>query len=1192
MLGGVLLFELRAHAGRLTFALAALFFGFLGFMTAATSFGPDDVFLNGPYTITNAMGLLCLGTVFSLTLFCAQSVLRDDENQMAEIVYSTAVTKGELLLGRFLGSFLAAVASFAAAPVGMILGTYLVPHGQGTVGPFSLAHYAWPFAVLALPSMLFVGAVLFAVAALTRSSLATYVAGVGLYVLYLAGALATDSPLMAGSSPTADGLARAAMLDPFGISAFFAQSQFWTPAERNLRQVAMEGSFLWNRVLVTLLGGLALTMAVRLFRMALPSGVKSGRRRRPVVVEEAVPASARVGLVPARTSVGAATWARALASRAGLDLRMALGGWPFLALLVLFTSSMSIEIWQSLRMNELGTALIPTTGMMLDQLSGSILPFGLLVIVYWSAELVWRDRAVNVHEIVDATPAPNGLFFVSKVLTLSTLVTALIVSGALTGMLFQIVLGPVRIQPGLYASLLVFAGIPLVLLSVLALFLQVLSPNRYVGMLVTVVVTLFWHRGALGGFDHPLLRYASAEEPRYSDMSGFSPLASTFGWLMLYGALLAALLSIAAVGLWRRGTQGRIGSRLRAFPTRLGSPGRAAFVAIGLAWLALAGFLYQQGNVVNRYETRAQRLAWRVAYERTYRHLEKEPQPVVAAQSVTVDLFPEEGRARTRGRLRLENRTASPIASIWIATPRDLRSVAVTVGGHRPQKSDARFGMHRFPLSALLEPGTSTDLTFDALLERRGLAADGEALEEVVPNGTFLLGSTFLPGIGYRFQYSIRDPGERRRQGLSELSDSESPDDGELVHDVAPKVPTETIVSTSRGETALAPGTLAATWVEGDRPHFRYTSEHPVSPDLAIVSARYEVARRRVRGVDVSVLYHPGHAVNVEATLESAARTLDYGIRNFGPYPLPELRLAEIPSTWRQFGGLAMPGLILLVEHRVFLIDRRDSARVDLVTKRVAHEVAHQWWGRELAPPIGPGASVLVESLARYSELMILKEVHGRQAIEPVLSMELRKYLSGRAGQEEVPLARATNQAYLYYSKGALVLSALEDLIGEEKVNRALRDLLKMGTAPGASPRATDLLDGLRAVTPAEHHRLLHEWFLGTALYDLRVTSATSAPLPDGRFRVTAHLTATRTVLEKGKEVAGVPEDPIEVEVLGEPTATGEPRVLHKEKMVVRGAADLSVVVDARPLNVAIDPHLRRIDRNTADNVRKVRHTP
>ncbi len=1188
MLGGVLLFELRAHAGRLTFALAALFFAFLGFATSATSFGQDDVLLNAPYTITNAMGLLTLCTVFSLTLFCAQSVLRDDEHRMAEIVYSTAVTKGDLLLGRFLGSFLAAVASFAAAPVGMVAGTFLKSHEPGTVGPFSLAHYLWPVAVLALPSMLFAGTLLFAVAALTRSSLATYVAGVALYVLYLAGALATDSPLMAGSSPTADGLARAAMLDPFGISAFFAQSQFWTPAERNVRQVAMEGSFLWNRVAVTLGGVLTLATAVRLFRMALPSGVRSGGRKSVAVTDSVETSSRSVELVPAPTAIGADVWARALASRVGLDLRLALGGWPFLALLVLFTGSMGIEMWQSFRMNEFGTALIPTTGMVLDRLRGSVLPFGLLVIVYWSAELIWRDRAVNVQEIVDATPAPNGLFLVSKVFTLSALAAVLITSGALIGMLFQIALGPVRIQAGLYASLLVFVGIPLVLLSVLAIFLQVLSPNRYVGMLATVVVALFWHRGALGGFDHPLLRYASAQEPRYSDMSGFSPLTGTFGWLMLYGSLLAGLMSIAAVGLWRRGTEGRLWTRLRALPSRLGTPGRMAFVAVGLTWMALAGFLYQQGNVVNRYETEAQNLKWRVEYERTYRHLEKDPQPVVVGQSVTVDLFPEEGRVKARGRLRLENRADSPIGTVWISTRRDLRTVAVTVGGRNPEKTDARFGMHLFPLSPPLAPGASTELTFDALLERRGIAADGDAMEEVVPNGTFLLGSAFLPGIGYRFQYALRSPNERRRQGLPELTDPERPDDGELVHDVAPKVPIETVVSTSPGETALAPGALAKAWVEGDRPHFRYTSEHPVSPDLAIVSARYEVARRNVRGVDVSVLYHPGHARNVEAILQSAARTLDYGIRSFGPYPLPELRLVEIPSTWGQFGGLAMPGLIMLVEHRVFLIDRRDDARVDIVTKRVAHEVAHQWWGRELAPPIGPGSAVLVESLARYSELMILKEVHGRKAIEPVVAIELRNYLSGRAGRPEVPMALATDQSYLYYAKGALVFTALEDLIGEQNVNRALAELLKEGTAPGASPRATDLVKCLREVTPVEHQSLLDEWLLGTALYDLRVTSVKSEPLPGGRFRVAARLMAERTVYEKGQEVAGVPEEPIEVEVLGEPSATGEPRVLHTVKMAVRGTADLSVDVDARPVSVSIDPHIRRIDRNLVDNVRKV----
>ncbi len=1175
MLSGVLRFELRAHAGKLTFLVAASFFGFLGFVTAASGFGPEDVNLNGPYAIANAMGLLSLGTAFSLTLFCAQSVLRDDEHQMTEIVYSTAVTKRDLLFGRFLGSFLAAVLAFAAAPVGMALGA-LAARDAARIGPFALVNYAWPFAVLALPSMFFVGALLFAVAALTRSSLATYVAGVALYVLYLAGALASDSPLMAGTSPTADGLARAALLDPFGMSAFFAQTQFLTPAERNVNLLALEGSFLGNRLLVLLIGALALALAYRFFRLALPAG--SSRR---VVVTPEASTPRTTSYQRASTETGAAAWLRALASRTALEIRMSLAGWPFLALLVLFAGSMSIEMWQSFRTNEYGTALLPTTSLVLDRLQGTLLPFGILVIVYWSAELVWRDRAVSVHEIVDATPSPNGLFLASKLLTLSALVVALTLAGVLTGIAFQVALGPVSIEAPLYLSLLVFTGIPLVLLAALAVFLQTLAPNRYVGMLGMVLVTIFWHRGSLGGFRHPLLRFAWAPEVGHSDLSGFSPLAGTFGWLMLFGALLAGLMTILATGLWRRGTEGRLFARLRAFPRS----SWLAFGAVGIVWLALTGFLYRQSNVVNAYESREETLAWRAAYERAYRHLEAAPRLLVAAQSVTVDLYPEEGRARARGTLRLENRTATGIDSIWIATRRDLRSVALSVDGRKPAEADARFAMHRFSLSSPLAPGASTELAFDALLERRGLAADGDALEEIVPNGSFLLGSRFLPTVGFRFTTMIRDARERQRQGLPELTGPDLADDGELVHDVAPKILLETVVSTSPGETAVASGALSASWTENGRPHFRYTTTHPVSPDLGIASARWIAVKRSVRGVEVSVLYHADHDANVEAILSAACRTVDYGIRNFGPYPLPELRIVEIPSTWRQFGGLAMPGLIFLVESRAFVTDRRDPSRVDIVSKRVAHEVAHQWWGREVAPPIGPGAAVMVESLARYTELMILKEMHGREAIEPPLSSELQRYLQGRAGDVEVPLAQATNQAYLYYAKGALVFTALEDLIGEEQLNRGLHAFFGKASAPGAAPRIADLLTCLRDVTPVDGHRLFDEWFTETALYDLRVTRATSTQLPDGRYQVTASLQADRTsVGAGGKEISGSLRDPIEIEILGE----GEGRVLHSEKRLIAGPYELSVIVTGRPSEIILDPRLRRIDRNRVDNRRKV----
>jgi aminopeptidase N len=173
------------------------------------------------------------------------------------------------------------------------------------------------------------------------------------------------------------------------------------------------------------------------------------------------------------------------------------------------------------------------------------------------------------------------------------------------------------------------------------------------------------------------------------------------------------------------------------------------------------------------------------------------------------------------------------------------------------------------------------------------------------------------------------------------------------------------------------------------------------------------VARRKAAGVDVEVLYHPSHGANVERILEAASRTLEYGVRGFGPYPFPELRIVEIPSYWKRFAGLAMPGLVFLVEDRGFLTDTRDASRVDVVSKRIAHEVAHQWWGHELSPPSLPGATVLVESLARYSELMMLKELHGRDALAPVLSTELttRSPRSSRRARPPAPPPRPTTSS-------------------------------------------------------------------------------------------------------------------------------------------------------------------------------------
>ena len=53
------------------------------------------------------------------------------------------------------------------------------------------------------------------------------------------------------------------------------------------------------------------------------------------------------------------------------------------------------------------------------------------------------------------------------------------------------------------------------------------------------------------------------------------------------------------------------------------------------------------------------------------------------------------------------------------------------------------------------------------------------------------------------------------------------------------------------------------------------------------------------------------------------------------------------------------------------------------------------------------------------------------------LKHELERYLTGRGGEliEEMPIALVEGQQYIHYGKGSLVTYALQDYVGEQKLN-------------------------------------------------------------------------------------------------------------------------------------------------------------
>ncbi|NTX54306.1 M1 family aminopeptidase [Myxococcus sp. CA039A] len=1189
MLRGILHFEWRYQTRQAVFFAASAFFLGLGVLFVATGYGGDGIHVNSPYSVAKSLGLLSLTSLFVLGIFCANTVQRDAEHRMTELLYTTSVTQRDYLLGRFLGALLATLAVFGVATLSLMVSPFVVAVAPEQLGPLSVVSYLWALVVLVVPNVVFAASLLFAVSALSRSTLASYVGGVLVYALYIVGAMWADSPLMAGVSPqTPEAMARAALLDPFGLSAFFEQTRYWTEAERNTRLLSLEGNLLWNRLLwlgvaACVLGGVHWRFSFR------SAAVKPRRDERSSESASTAPSTYRP--VEVESSQGSLTW-DVLVSATRLELRHLLRSWPFLALLALWLFMVGMEIVTGAGRGEYGTRRIPTTGRVLESIWTPLSQLGTLVLIYFGAELAWRERMARFDALLDATPVSSVVFVVSKLAALVALVGVLTGTPMVLGVLFQLARGHQLLEPGLYLSLFYFAGLPLVLFAVAVLFIQTVSPHRYVGMVLSLVLAIVVGQGAGWGLEHPLTRFGAAPEVTHTDLNGHGPMAASFTAFMVYWSAFAGLLALVTWGLWRRGLAPRLGARFQALAARWGRGGLAGAVGCGVVLVGTGGLILHDTYGLNAYESRDTFLAWQADYERTYKIHEALPLPSIVAVKSAVDLFPAEGRYRVTGTYRLENRTLSPIDTVWVAVPRTARPVSLALRGAEQVAHDERFGMYRFKLTSPLLPGDVSELSFDVTREERGVRA-GDFELSLVENGSFIRQTEAFPTLGYRRTYEMGNPARRRELGLPEIPRMPPLDESGAAPAPSPQVwhTLDVTVSTAEDQTAIAPGTLRKEWSEGGRRYFHYVVDRPMTPMFAIVSARYAVEKTRHQGVDVEVYYHPAHPYNVKAILTAMTRSLDdFGAR-FHRYPDTQLRVVEIPSYW-DFGAFAMSQVIYFVEDRGFLTDMGREDAVDLVTRRTAHEVAHQWWGHMLDPASVEGATMLVESLTKYSEQRVLAGLHGERSLLPVLAFDRDRYLSGRAeeAEQEPPLYKGTGQSYLYYGKGALVMNALRDLLGEAKLDAALRHLLH-AQARENSLTTLDLLDALHAEASAEQQVLIDQWLKEVVLYDLKVESATVEAQADGRFRVTARVSTSKHA-RRGSEAVPLPlDEALDVAVYSESPrdGSGEDVPLQVERLRFQGAStEVSFVVDQRPTHVGVDPFFLRIERERGDNFRKL----
>ena len=1195
MFAAIARFELRYQLKNPVFWVVSVLFFLLTFGAVTVdeiSIGSGgNVKVNSPAAIAQIHLILSLFFMFVTTAFVANVVVRDDESGFGPMVRSTRVTKYDYLVARFTGAFAAAAIAFLVVPLAIFIGSLMPWLDPETVGPNDLGIYLRAWGLLALPNIFFTAAIFFAVATVTRSMMGSYVGVVVFLVAYIVmNAVLGDKPEMR------DILAWA---EPFGLAANAVATRYWTAAELNSQLPALEGALLGNRVIVIALGLMALGLAVWRFRFAqkAPSPRAAARADRKAA-KLAARAPTLLPVLPAPRPADAA--AARLFSRIRFEMVQVLRSPAFLVLMLVGLFNALGALWFN---GELyGAPSRPATFSLLSPLLGSFSLIPIIIAIYYAGELVWRDRQVKFHEIIDATSLPNWAYLVPKVLALSVVLIAALLISVVAAVLLQVARGFADIQFDHYLLWYVLPlGVAMIQTAMLAVFVQALSPNKYVGW---AVMTLFLVATiVLGqiGFEHPLYLYGDTPGVRFSDMNGNRLGGAGRWWLLLYWSSWALLLAVLAHLLWRRGADTSLMPRLKRLPARLRG------VPLALAGAALAGsaatgaFVYQNTNVLNDYRTRDDNEIWQAELERKYLRYEHLPQPRVTDVALTVDLKPANRRFDASGRYTLINDTGAPVRDLHVRMAGwDTELLSLSVPGARIVTDDRDFNYRILRFETPLAPGATTMLDFTTRRWHRGFRAGGED-RTLVENGTFLGNWDFAPQIGMSRSGLLTDRITRRKRGLegelraAPLGDAKAQHRNAIGN--APWVTSDITVITDAGQTPIAPGNKVSDNVASGRRTARFVSSVPILAFFSVQSADYAEVQGTapVAGggsVALSVFHHPSHGWNAKRMITAMQQSLAYFTANFGPYQFPHARIIEFPA-YAEFAQ-AFAGTVPYSEGIGFLANAADADKIDYVTYVTAHELGHQYWGHQIVPADTQGGTLVVETMAQYSALMVMKRVYGEDKIRRFLKYELDNYLRSRGSEaiEELPLLKVENQGYIHYRKGSLVLYLLADRLGEARVNAMLADLLRQhrfSGPPYMSPQR--LVDGFMGLARDEREReLVRDLLERITIFDLKAPTATTRKLADGRWETRITIDAAKYHADgKGVETAERLDDVIDVGLfLAKPGqgAFSAKDVLVMQRMPVKSGRQTLVLISRhKPAVAGVDPYAKYVDRNADDNL-------
>lgn len=1191
-------FECRYFMRQPSFYITATVFFVLPLLMMTVdriNFTDSNALKNSAYSIAQALSIFSYFAMFLVVNFVADTATRNHSSEMEEILYSKPITPLSYHLGRFLGSYFIILLVFCAVPTGLLVGTFMPWVDAELYGPTRLGNYLTGFLYLSVPTLFVLSCCFYALALRFQSMMVVYLMAVGLFIAYEISDFLFVTPGFREVS---------ALLDPFGGQTFEEITRYWTVHQKNNETLQLSGLFLQNRLLW--LGiGLSVMWIFGGFKKSMFLHVNNAKTKKLDADISAIeiPAFDHSAEPDNEDEQGgrliSSVWKQFFA-RSKLEFKQVILS-PSFGVLLLLTCFLLI-LMMTIPTGMFGTSIWPLTQTMVRLIQAAMGMLMMIIITYYSAEVVWGERSSGMGDIIDSMPVHNIVFWTSKLMAVWSVIIVLVVFGMLVTISRQLISGYENIHLSQYlVSLFFFSVLPWMMQAVLAFFLQVLSSNKYVGMAAFVLYIFSGFAMEPLGLSHNQFSFSSSPAFTYSDMNGYGWALVTQSWYMLYWGALSLALAIMGYGIWHRGPQQKLRNRLAGLKYNLGIFGKTTFACAIVVFVMTGTYIHYNTRVLNNFVSESAFFDIQADYEKSYAQYLDSAVPTITKVNANVEIYPEVRKIVAQANIVVENRSPETIKRFLVSMPDYSPLSSVYIEGASTLEHSSAEGKNKpgplnsywFEFDEALRPGEKRLGNMKVLRVHQGFVDSSPDLQ-LVKNGTFINNTELFPNFGYQPMAELVDRNERRRRDLPPPKRAHKLEDKRYYQQniMGPGnsfIDFEATVSTSLDQTAIAPGYLQREWIEGERHFFHYKMDAPIRHYYAFLSARLEVQRDEHEGVLIEVFHHASHQMNVARMVEAIKDSIDYYSENFGPYQHRQARIIEFPG-YRNFAQ-SFANTVPYSERIGFFSDLRDSDEVDSVYFVTAHEMAHQWWGGQVDGANVQGSTMLSESLAHYSALMVTEKKYGMGHARKILQFELDRYLRERTLEtvEELALMRVENQQYIHYRKGVVVMASLRETLGEERLHNLLRQYLqtfKYKESP--YPTTLDFNAFLNDGASATETAFIKSVFEEITLYDFKLSEVESNELDDGSYEIVLTIDAGKVSADgQGLETAIGLNELVDIALFSidpdEVSATDKLLYLQKH-MIKKGENIIKLIVPTLPKFAGIDPFVKFIDRDLIDN--------